>query len=100
MFKHIVGWKLKETAGGRSKQENALLMRERFEEIANMIDGLRHLEFGIDVIHSETSMDVVLYTEFENRAAYDAYDAHPAHKALVDFIKPLRDERRAIDYEV
>jgi hypothetical protein len=100
MFKHIVLWKLKESAGGRSRAENAQLMKERFEEIANMLDGLRHLEVGIDLLHTDASADVILYTEFENRAAYEAYNDHPAHKALSAFIGDLRTERRVIDYEV
>lgn len=100
MFKHIVLWKLKDTAGGRTRAENARLMKERFEELANMIDGLRHLEVGIDVLHTSASADVALYTEFESRAAYEAYYEHPAHKALAAFIADLRDDRQVIDYEV
>lgn len=99
MFKHIVLWKLQESAGGRSRAENAKLMKERFEELANMLDGLRHLEVGIDVLHTDDSSDVVLYTEFESRAAYEAYAEHPAHKALASFIKEVRVDRRVIDYE-
>ena len=99
MFTHIVLWKLRETAGGRSREENARLMKERFEELANMLDGLRRLEVGIDVVHTPESADVVLITEFESRAAYEAYAVHPAHKALSQFISDLRVERRVIDYE-
>ena len=100
MFKHIVMWRLKETAAGRSRQANAVLIKEQFEELANMLDGLHHLEVGIDLLHTEASADVVLYIEFESRAAYDAYEAHPAHKALAASITELRDERRVIDYEM
>lgn len=99
MFKHIVFWKLEEQAGGRSRAENASLIKERFEELANMLDGLRHLEVGIDVLHTDASADVVLYTEFESRTAYEAYQEHPAHKALAAFIQGVRSERRVIDYE-
>jgi hypothetical protein len=80
--------------------ENARLMKERFEELANMLDGLRHLEVGIDVLRTADSADVVLYTEFESRAAYEAYYEHPAHKALAGFIQQVRVDRRVIDYEV
>ena len=99
MFTHIVLWKLKETADGRGRDENARLMKERFEEIANMLDGLRCLEFGIDVIRSANSADVALYTEFESRAAYQAYADHPAHKAVAAFVRDVTEERRVIDYE-
>jgi hypothetical protein len=101
MFKHIVLWKLKETANGKSRQENARLMKERFEEIANMLDGLQRLEVGINVLHGgDEAADVALYMEFESRGAYEAYAVHPAHKALVTFIREVRTERRVIDYEV
>jgi hypothetical protein len=100
MFKHIVLWKLKETANGRSRAENARLIKERLEEITNMLDGLRHLEVGIDLLHGDDSADVALYTEFESRAMYEAYVVHPAHQALVGFIREARLDRRVIDYEV
>src|SRR5215210_4243939 len=99
MFVHIVLWKLKETANGRSRQENARLMKERYEEIGNMLDGLHRLEVGLNVIAGDDAADVALYTEFASRADYDAYYAHPAHKALVAFIKDVRVDRRVIDYE-
>ncbi len=100
MFKHIVMWKLKDEAGGRTREANAALIKERFEEVANMLDGLRHLEVGIDVLRTEASADVVLYMEFDSRAAHDAYQEHPAHKAVAAFISEVRLERRVIDYEV
>ena len=99
MFKHIVLWKLKETANGKSREENARLMKERLEELANMVDGLRHLEVGLNVIASDDAADVALYTAFESRAAYQAYYDHPAHKALAGFIKEVRVDRRVIDYD-
>jgi heme-degrading monooxygenase HmoA len=99
MFTHIVLWKLKERASGKSREENARLMKERFEELANMIDGLKRLDVGFNVIAGDEAADVALYTEFESRAAYQAYADLPAHKALVAFIGEVRSERRAIDYE-
>jgi hypothetical protein len=99
MFTHIVLWKLKDDANGKSKAENARLMKERFEEIANMLDGLRRLDVGIDELRTPDSADVVLFTEFESRAAYEAYVVHPAHKAVSEFVSGIRSERRVIDFE-
>jgi quinol monooxygenase YgiN len=100
MFKHIVLWRLKDHANGRSRIENARLIKERLEELANMLEGLRHLEVGLDVLRADERADVALYSEFESRAAYEAYNAHPAHQALAAFIKDVRLDRRVIDYEV
>ena len=100
MFKHIVMWKLKDHAAGRSRADNAALIKERFDELANMLDGLRHMEVGLDILRTEASADIVLYSEFESRAAFDAYYEHPAHKALAAFIGEVREARTVIDYEV
>ena len=99
MFRHIVMWKLLESAGGRNRAENARLIKERFEELANMVDGLERLDVGIDVLHTPDSADVVLYTEFSSRAAYEAYYEHPARKALATFVQGVRIERLVVDYD-
>ena len=99
MFKHIVMWRLLDSADGRSRVDNARLIKERFEELANMLDGLERLEVGIDVLQTADSADVVLCADFTSRAAYEAYYDHPAHKALVTFIKGVRANRVVIDYD-
>jgi len=100
MFVHIVLWKLQEHADGRGKTDNARLIRERFEELANMVDGLQRLDIGTDVFHTDASADVSLYAEFESRAAYDAYVDLPAHKVLRVFTLAVSVERHIIDYEI
>ena len=58
MVKHIVLWKLKETAGGRSRAENAALIKKVLEELRGVIPGLLEIEVGVDFLHSEQSADV------------------------------------------
>jgi hypothetical protein len=99
MIVHIVFWRLHEQAGGRSKGENALEMKRRFEALRGIMPGLLRLDFGIDFAATEQSSDVALYTEFESRAALEAYQVHPAHKEVAAFIADLRSERRVVDYE-
>ena len=100
MVVHIVFWRLHEQANGRSKQENALEIKTRFEAMRPLMPGLLRLDFGIDFSATEQSSDVVLYTEFESRAALHAYQAHPAHKDVVAFLADLRSERRVVDYDI
>jgi hypothetical protein len=100
MIVHIVFWKLHEQGlNGKSKQENALEMRRRFEAMRGAIPGLLTCEIGIDIGHTPDSVDVVLYSEFESMAALDAYQPHPLHKEIIGFLKDVRFERRVIDYE-
>jgi len=100
MVVHIVFWRLHEHANGRSKQENALEMKRRFEALRQTMPGLLRLDLGIDFAGTDQSSDVALYTEFESREALDAYQAHPAHKEVAAFIADLRSERRVVDYEI
>jgi hypothetical protein len=100
MIVHIVFWRLHDSASGRSKAENALAMKQRFEALRPLMPGLLRLDFGIDFAGTEQSSDVALYTEFESRAALDAYQVHPAHKEVAAFLADLRTERRVVDYEL
>jgi len=99
MFIHIVFWRLKESANGKSSQENALEMRRRFEALKGVIPDMPRLDLGIDVSRGEASADVALYTEFTSSAAHDVYQAHPAHLEIVAFVKTVVAERRVVDYE-
>ena len=98
MIKHIVMWRLNETAGDKSG--NALKLKQLLEGLNGRIPGLLRLEIGIDFSQESESSEVVLYSEFESRQALDAYQVHPAHAEVVPFVKSVRAERRVVDYEV
>jgi hypothetical protein len=100
MIKHIVLWKLKEEANGLSKAENAAAIKQKLEDLNGKIEGLIHLEVGMDFLHSPESADITLYSEFESKDALDFYQQHPLHKTIMPFIMEARSERRVVDYEV
>lgn len=98
MLKHIVMWKLKETAEGKSKLENALVMKEMLESLPGKISEIRFLEVGINIMPSDASYDVVLYSEFRDEAALSAYQEHPEHVKVADFVAKIREVRAVVDY--
>jgi hypothetical protein len=100
MIKHIVLWRLKEFAEGRSKQENARIVKAMLEDMRGKIPGMLKLEVGLDFEGSESASDLSLFTEFESRDALDAYQTHPVHMKVKEFLPLVRSERRVIDYEV
>lgn len=100
MVKHIVFWTLKEAAGGKSKEDNALEIKRRLEALNGKIPGLITMEVGIDFSRSEASADAVLYSEFEDREALGAYQNHPEHIAVREFVGRVRSQRFLVDYEV
>ena len=100
MVKHIVFWKLKEEANGQNKAANAAAIKQQLEALAGQIEGLLRIEVGMDFLKSPESADLVLYSEFTDKAALDFYQQHPLHKAVMPFIAEARSERRVVDYEV
>ncbi|MBD8531884.1 MULTISPECIES: Dabb family protein [unclassified Massilia] len=100
MIKHIVMWKLKDEAEGRDRLANAHEMKRRLDECATIVPGIRTFEVTLAQPGLEATYDVVLYSEFESKAALEAYAVHPTHKALVPFIGAIREGRQCMDYEV
>ncbi len=99
MIKHIVFWRLKESAHGNSKLANARLIKEKIEGLRGRIPGLLTIELGIDTTATENSSDIVLYSEFSSQEALSAYQVHPEHMAIVPFVVEAQCERRVVDYE-
>ncbi|GAB3376760.1 Dabb family protein [Massilia agri] len=100
MLKHIVMWKLKDEAAGADRLTNAREMKRRLDECANIVPGQLTFEVTLAQPGLEATYDVVLYSEFTDKAALDAYANHPVHKAVVPFIGAIREGRQCMDYEV
>ena len=100
MIKHIVMWRLKDSADGASKQENAKNLKNYLEALKDKIREIRHIEVGINISGSDAASDVVLYSEFDSMEDLEAYQKHPEHQKIVSFVNEIRSERRVVDYEV
>lgn len=100
MIKHIVMWRLKDSAGGASKEENAKELKKRLQSLKDKIREIKHIEVGINISGSDAASDVVLYSEFDSMEDLDAYQKHPEHQKIVSFAGEIRSERRVVDYEV
>ena len=92
---HIVMFRFKE----QNKEANIVRVKEMLEELPEKIPSLRSMEVGIDFLHSERSMDLVLTSTFDDREGLDAYRVHPAHVEVVNVIKEVTLESRVVDYE-
>lgn len=100
MIKHIVMWKLKDEAEGKDRLANAREMKRRLDACAGIVPGMLAFEVTLAQPGLEATYDVVLYSEFEDKAALEAYVVHPTHKAVVPFIGAVREARQCMDYEV
>ncbi|NDZ17729.1 stress responsive protein [Variovorax sp. WS11] len=96
MIKHIVFWHLKDRAHGNEKATNVRIIKERVDA---RVRGATALDTGPDFSQGANSSDLVLYSEFVDRAALAAYRVHPDHQALAEFVLDAQCERQAVDYE-
>ncbi|HOJ06227.1 MAG: Dabb family protein [Ignavibacteriota bacterium] len=100
MIKHIVFWRLNDTAYGNNKQTNADILKEKILAMQPKIDGLIKIEAGFDFSGEKDSCDVVLYSEFTNKDALHRYQIHPDHLEIKKWLAEVRHERRVVDYEI
>jgi len=100
MIKHIVFWKLKEFAEGGNRVTNAAKMKTMLDACANLVPGILKFEAVVAQPGLEATYDVVLYSEFEDRAALEAYQEHPDHVALKPFFGAVREARQCMDYQI
>jgi hypothetical protein len=98
MIKHIVMFRLKDFAEGKSKHENALWMKENLENLVKYIPELIHLEVGLNIVETERSWDLAIYSKFESKENLDIYMTHPKHIELVNHILKIREESHTVDY--
>ena len=92
MFVHIVFFKFKDP-------EHASEAKRQLESMRGVVPTLRHIEVGLDCIHSERSWEMVLDTRFDDRAGYDAYATDPKHLEVLSFLKTVVAQSATVDYE-
>lgn len=98
MIKHIVFWRLNGDSPA-ARHAQAREIKAALEALNGGIPGLLRLEVGIDLSGDTDAADVVLYSEFTDRAALEAYHHHPEHQKVAPLVRAARAERRVVDYE-
>ncbi|TGU71140.1 Dabb family protein [Geomonas terrae] len=96
MIVHIVLFKLKEATA-----ENVEKAKERLLSMEGKVEMLRQLEVGVDLIRSERSADVALYTKFDSLEDLQSYQVHPYHaNEVAAYMKSVCSSVVAADYEI
>lgn len=100
MVKHIVMWKFKENAEGKTKAENIEFVKESLYALVGVIDKIKKMEIGVDISHTDMSMDMVLLTEFESVEDMKAYAVDPEHVKVSTYVKKVVESRVVLDYDM
>lgn len=97
MVKHIVLWKLKETAPAE-KAKILAHMKEILTGLVGVVPGLVSAEVGFN--YNPEGFDVSLYSELASKEALDGYQIHPAHLKVKEYVRSVISERAVSDYEI
>ena len=100
MIRHIVMWKFKESAEGNTKEENIRIVSESLFSLVGVIDEIKKMEIGVDLMNTAASMDLALVTEFETLDTLHTYAVHPEHLKVAEFMKKVTEERVVLDCEL
>ena len=100
MIKHIVLFSLAETAEGKTKNENALIIKEKLEALTSSIPEIRKMDVFINSENAPAgNYDIILDSEFATMDDLKTYAIHPEHVKVAEFVGKVRTGRAAIDYE-
>lgn len=99
MITHIVCWKLKKEAEGRSLEENAAILIRELESLKDRIPSIRIIEAGRNFNPSASAFDVGLYSVFDDEKGLEEYQSHPEHKKVADFVSKIAEARVVTDWK-
>ncbi len=101
MIRHVVMFKFKEEACGKSKMENVLATKEMLEALPPKIPQILSSEVYVNAQGANgENADLILISDFASFESLGEYIVHPDHKAVGAFMGPLRESRAAIDFIV
>ena len=99
MIKHVVMWKLKDSAEGNDKSINKVQIKEKLLELKQKIPQIESMEVGYNFNPSDAAFDVVLITTHKTVEMLKAYAAHPEHQQVAGFIGKVVADRKVVDFE-
>jgi hypothetical protein len=98
MIKHLVFWKFKPEAEGRSATENAALLKERLLALKAHIPEILEIDCGTDFNGSPAAFDFALHTAFATKEDLEVYQRHPEHVKIKELVGLVTQDRAVVDY--
>lgn len=98
MIKHLVFWKFKPEANGRSARENAVLLREQLLALKQSIPQILEIDCGVDFNASPAAFDFGLHTAFASKEDLEIYQRHPEHLKIKELVGQITADRAVVDY--
>ena len=100
MIRHVVMWKFKNEAEGKTKLENMEWVREHLYALVPIIPEIKRMEIGFDITGSDMSMDLMLLTEFDSVEKMKIYANHEEHLKVSKYVRSVIESRVVLDCEI
>lgn len=99
MVKHVIMFKFKEEADGKTKAENLAIAADMSRNLMGKIPSLRSSATNFNAVPSPINYDLVIELTFDDLAGMQEFHVHPLHMELVNFLGIAGDALAAVDYE-
>lgn len=96
MVKHIVMWKLKDEACGKTREENAKEMKALLDALPGKIPEI--IEYQVGINENGEEYHAILISAFASYETLKIYDGHPEHLKVRAFVKEVAESRAAVDF--
>ncbi len=99
MVKHVIMFKFKEEANGKTKAENLAIAAEMSRNLMGKIPSLRSSATNLNSIPGPINYDMVIELTFDDAAGMNEFHVHPLHMELVNLLGVVAESLAAVDYE-
>ncbi len=101
MLRHVVMFKFLPEADGYTARENAARTADMLKALQGVVPTLKASEVYLGAEYADkTNYDLILISDFESFEDLQEYIVHPRHKAVGEFMRPLRESRTCVDFEI
>ena len=100
MIRHVVMWKFKDEAEGKTKLQNMEWVRDSLYALVPVIPEIKRMEIGFDIMGTDMSMDLMLLTEFDSVSDMKTYAEHEAHLKVSKYVRSVVESRVVLDCEI
>ncbi|MDR0517186.1 MAG: Dabb family protein [Fibromonadaceae bacterium] len=100
MVIHLVFWKMKPQADGRSGSENAKIAVQKLNALNGVVPSALAIEAGINFNSSPAAYDIGLCSRFNTKEDLDAYQKHSAHLHVAEWVANVTESRAVADFEI
>lgn len=94
-LRHVVMWKLA-SADEAERADQAGRIRAGLESLPAVVPEILRFEVGVNPAQDD-DFDIVLVSDFVDRAALQRYVVHPEHEKVASYIRSVVAGRAAVD---